>query len=102
MAHTLPPLLEEAWDAQHRCHAWIGGDGPPTLVTRGPRETWPLDERYVPRHRQSGLIAFARMLNMGQNLLIDACLLSALVDRWRSIATDPSVTAMLGVPCLLK
>jgi len=83
MARTLPPLLEAAWDDKHRCHGWIDGDGPPTLVTRGPRETWPLDERYVSRLRQSGLIAFARMLNMGQNLLIDASLLSALVDRWR-------------------
>nr|CCI55346.1 PH01B019A14.15 [Phyllostachys edulis] len=84
MTRTLPPLLEVAWDDKHRCHAWIDGDGPPTLVTRGLRETWPLDERYVSRLRQSGLIAFARMLNIGKNLLIDASLLSALVDCWRS------------------
>ena len=76
-------LLDARWDGRHRCLAWSSGVGPPSLVLSCPREHWPLDERYVPKLWDTGLLPIARMLDLPHTFQFDAALLSALVDRWR-------------------
>ena len=57
--------------------------GPPSFVLRSPKEHWPLDQRYVPLLRDTGLLPIARLLDLDHAFQFDAPLLSALVDHWR-------------------
>ena len=69
-------LLDARWDGRHRCLAWSSGVGPPSLVLSAPRERWALDERYVPRLQDTGLLPFACMLDVPHAFQFDAALLS--------------------------
>nr|ADB85400.1 putative mutator transposon protein [Phyllostachys edulis] len=59
-------LLEHFYDENHRCKLWIDGDADGLL---------PLQD--------TGLLPLARLVFLGRQFLLDANLLSALVDRWR-------------------
>ena len=82
---SLPELLEQFYDEDHRCKLWltVDADGPPPLALRAGRDWWALDDRYVPIFRETGLLPLARMVSVGRGFTVDGSLLSALADRWR-------------------
>ena len=84
---TLPPLLNREYDSSHRCQQWIDNDAPlqppPTFRLRGPANRWIIDQRFVPYIERCGLLPFAGMTSTPHLFQLDACLLTALVDRWR-------------------
>ena len=82
---SLPELLDQFYDEDHRCKLWLtaDADGPPPLALRAGRDWWTLENRYAPILRETGLLPFARMVSVGRQFTLDASLLSALVDGWR-------------------
>ena len=49
LAMSLPELLEQVYDEDHRCKLWLtaDADGPPPLALRAGRDWWTLDNRYA-------------------------------------------------------
>ncbi|WVZ51010.1 hypothetical protein U9M48_002202 [Paspalum notatum var. saurae] len=82
MADPRFPLLEVAYEKDHRAPAIESGQVMPVLRMRTHTHVLLWDERYAPYLRQAGFLDLARVVNAGLPPL-DPPLLTSLIDRWR-------------------
>ncbi|WVZ91402.1 hypothetical protein U9M48_037580 [Paspalum notatum var. saurae] len=82
MANPRFPLLEVAYENDHRAPAIESGQVMLVLRMRTHSHVLLWDERYAPYLRQAGFLDLARVVNAGLPPL-DPPLLTSLIDRWR-------------------